>query len=212
MLGQGCDDGTAWLALEWLTLGRGGPDVERALGAGLAAMHRHTAERHGWPRDNWIGRTPQRNGWSDDWVAFYAEQRLGFQLELAARNGFGGELQTRGARLRERLGTFFRDYAPEPSLLHGDLWGGNWGCCDGAPVLFDPAAYYGDREADLAMTRVFGGFGPAFYDAYEAAWPLAAGHEARDALYRLYHLLNHLNLFGGGYLGQSLALLRRLAG
>ena len=210
MYGHGCDAGTAWLALEWLDLGRCPAGAERALGERLAALHRHTAPQHGWHRDNFIGRTPQPNGWHDDWVAFYGERRLAHQLRLARDNGFGGELQDLGARLIERLPEFFDGYEPVPSLIHGDLWGGNWSCCDGEPVIYDPAVYYGDREAELAMTRLFGGFGGAFYAAYTEAWPLAPGHERRDTLYRLYHVLNHANLFGGGYAGQALSLLRRL--
>ena len=110
----------------------------------------------------------------------------------------------------KRLPVFFEAYSPEASLLHGDLWGGNWACCDGEPVIFDPAVYYGDRETDLAMTRLFGGFGRAFYDAYESAWPLAPGHRERNDLYQLYHVLNHLNLFGSGYLGRAQDLIQRL--
>ena len=211
VLAHGCDGDTAWLALDWLVFGRTGGDVERRLGEQLAAMHRHTADRHGWHRDNWIGRTPQPNAWHEDWVAFFAGNRLEHQLRLAAGNGFGGELQTLGMRLVGRLADYFEGYTPAASLLHGDLWGGNWASVDREPVIYDPAVYYGDREADLAMTRLFGGFGAAFYAAYENAWPLAPGHEARDAIYRLYHVLNHLNLFGGGYLSQALSLLRRLA-
>ncbi len=202
--------GTAYLATEWLDLQRGGRDVELALGEQLAEMHRTTKERFGWHRDNTIGLTPQPNPWTDDWVEFYREHRLKFQFDLAAKNGFRGELQELGARLMKRLPVYFEHYEPSSSLLHGDLWGGNWSCCDGAPVIFDPAVYYGDREADLAMTRVFGGFGRAFYEAYEASWPLEPGHRERDALYQLYHILNHLNLFGSGYLGRALSLLRGL--
>ena len=95
-------------------------------------------------------------------------------------------------------------------MLHGDLWGGNWNCSDGMPVIFDPAVYYGDRETDLAMTRLFGGFGAAFYSAYESSWPFEDGHEERQHLYQLYHVLNHLNLFGSGYLGQAIRLMEKL--
>ncbi|MDH3990520.1 MAG: fructosamine kinase family protein, partial [Gammaproteobacteria bacterium] len=161
-------------------------------------------------RENTIGLTPQLNGWSDSWVEFLKEQRLGFQLRLAADNGFAGALQEQGARLLRRLPAWFEDYNPSPSLLHGDLWGGNWASCGGEPVIFDPAVYYGDRESDLAMTRLFGGFGRTFYTAYEAAWPLEPGHEARNDIYQLYHVLNHLNLFGSGYLGRAQELLRKL--
>jgi hypothetical protein len=132
-----------------------------------------------------------------------AAQRLGFQLDLAARGGYGGRLQQRGGLLLDRLGALF-DHAPAASLLHGDLWGGNFsGDADGNPVIFDPACYYGDREADIAMTELFGGFSARFYDAYDAAWPLDAGYETRKTLYNLYHILNHLNLFGGGYATQA---------
>ena len=104
----------------------------------------------------------------------------------------------------------FEGYEPQASLCHGDLWGGNWGVADSVPVIFDPAVYYGDRESDIAMTKLFGGFGREFYCAYERAWPMAPGHERRLDLYQLYHVLNHLNLFGAGYLSQALGLLRGL--
>ena len=206
----GDEDGTAFLATEWLDLGRASRAAEALLGERLAALHRTTADRYGWHRDNTCGPTPQLNPWSDDWVAFFREQRLAFQLDLAASNGYGGALQERGARLLERMDRYFEDYTPKASLLHGDLWGGNWGCCDGEPVIFDPAVYYGDRESDLAMTRLFGGFGQAFYSAFEDAWPLAPGHRERCDLYQLYHVLNHLNLFGSGYLGQAQRLIDNL--
>ena len=131
-------------------------------------------------------------------------------LVLAAGKGYSGELQERGTRLAERLDVLFEGYDPAPSLLHGDLWAGNWGVADSMPVIFDPAVYYGDRETDIAMTRLFGGFGAAFYREYERAWPLATGSKERQELYKLYHVLNHLNLFGSGYLDQALAILRRL--
>jgi fructosamine-3-kinase len=202
----------AWLAIEWLQLEKGaGSAAEAVLGEQLALQHRYAAPQFGWHRDNTIGLSPQLNGWSDDWVTFFRERRLRYQLDLAERNGYSGRLQQRGALLLERLGDFFTGYRPIPSLLHGDLWGGNWGADDrGRPVIFDPAVYYGDREADLAMTRLFGGFGPDFYAAYTAAWPVDAGARTRRDLYNLYHVLNHANLFGGSYLPQALALIDRL--
>ncbi|MEM9321604.1 MAG: fructosamine kinase family protein [Pseudomonadota bacterium] len=210
VLGQGTTPDTAWLALEWLDLGGGGRDAEHALGTQLAAMHRHTAERHGWHEDNWIGRTTQPNEWCDDWTTFFAEHRLRHQLELACEAGVGNLLRAPGDALLERLPELLAGHVPEPSLLHGDLWGGNWGVADSKPVIFDPAVYYGDREADLAMTRLFGGFGSSFYEAYESAWPLSPGASRRDALYRLYHVLNHANLFGGGYVSQAAGLMQSL--
>lgn len=210
VLGTGEAGDTAWLALEWLDMrGLSGP-AGAELGRRLAAMHRHTRTEHGWHRDNWIGRTPQRNTAMRDWTAFFAGERLGYQLELAASQGFGGRLQRRGRDLRAALPEIFADHTPEPSLLHGDLWGGNAASVDGEPVLFDPAVHYGDRECDIAMTRVFGGFGREFYVAYDEAWPLDPGSARREPLYQLYHILNHLNLFGGGYLGRAEQLIDSL--
>ena len=207
----GTDGRAAWLVAEWLELRPLSPRAEEALGAQLAALHRHTHERFGFPADNFIGATPQPNGFSDDWIAFLRERRLGFQLRLAAARGFGSRLADAGERLLERLDAFFDGYRPAPSLLHGDLWGGNAAATDGdAPVIFDPAAYYGDREADLAMTELFGGFSARFHDAYRAHWPLDAGYRVRRDLYNLYHVLNHANLFGGGYAAQAERMMARL--
>ena len=203
--------GTAvFLALEWLDLERAGVAVESRFGEQLAELHHVTEKRFGWHRDNTLGLTPQHNAWSDDWIDFFREHRLAFQLRLAAENGFTGELQERGAQLMKRLPIYFEGVTPAASLLHGDLWGGNWGCSAGIPVIFDPAVYYGDRETDLAMSRLFGGFGTAFYDAYESSWPLPDGHQERQHLYQLYHVLNHLNLFGSGYLGRAISLIDEL--
>ena len=201
----------AFLALEWLELRSMDESAERRLGQALACQHRVTADAYGLELDNAIGATAQPNGPMADWPAFWRERRLGVQLELAARNGYGGRLQERGLALMDRLGEFFRDYRPAPSLLHGDLWAGNRGMrADGVPVVFDPAVYFGDREAELAMTRLFGGFGADFYAAYAADWPLDAGATSRRDLYNLYHVLNHLNLFGGGYRAQAEAMVDRL--
>lgn len=210
VLAANVDRDSAFIAIEWLEFERASAASERLLGEQLAAMHRVTREEFGWHRDNTIGLTPQHNPWSSDWVAFFREHRLGYQLELAASRGYQGELQELGSRLRKRLPVFFDEYEPVASLLHGDLWGGNWASCDGAPVIFDPAVYYGDRETDLAMTRLFGGFGRGFYKAYEASWPLEPGHRERLYLYQLYHVLNHLNLFGSGYHGRAMALMKEL--
>ncbi|MFP5409910.1 MAG: fructosamine kinase family protein [Gammaproteobacteria bacterium] len=202
VIAYGSAAGRAYLVLEALSLGGRGDAA--VLGRQLAQQHRVSAARFGDARDNWIGATPQPNGWFDDWVAFWRERRLGYQLKLAAQNGYGGALQRDGEALLARLEDFFDGYRPQPSLLHGDLWGGNHGFLqDGTPVIFDPAVYHGDRECDLAMSELFGGFAPAFHAAYREAWPLDAGYAVRKTLYNLYHILNHANLFGGGYAGQA---------
>jgi fructosamine-3-kinase len=210
VIAEGQCEAMVFLALEWLALEPVDAQVEHSFGEQLAELHRTTAEQFGWHRDNTIGLTAQRNTWTDNWVDFYREHRLSFQLRLAADNGFRSELQGRGARLLKRLPIYFENTQPVASLLHGDLWGGNWGCTAGRPVIFDPAVYYGDRETDIAMTRLFGGFGAAFYEAYEACWPLPDGHHERQDLYQLYHVLNHLNLFGSGYLGRAISLMDKL--
>lgn len=204
----GTADGQSYIVMEYIALGGSG-DAALA-GEQLAALHRHSAESFGWQRDNTIGSTHQPNAWQPDWIHFWREQRLGFQLELAGRNGLGGRLQQLGERLLERFPALI-DHKPLPSLLHGDLWGGNLSYdAQGAPVIYDPAIYYGDREAEIAMTELFGGFGRAFYDAYNASWPLDAGYATRRTLYNLYHILNHANMFGGGYAGQALTMMEWL--
>jgi len=200
VLDCGIRNGEAFIALERFIFDRADAATEALLGERLALLHRHTEDQFGWFRDNTIGLTPQVN----------TRYRLEFQLELANSNGYGADLDHAGAALCERLPDFFSAYEPQASLLHGDLWGGNWGNVCGEPVIYDPAVYYGDRESDIAMTMLFGGFGKPFYEAYEKSWPMASGHERRLKLYRLYHVLNHLNLFGRSYLGQAQSLLREL--
>lgn len=210
VIAVGESDSGVFLALEWIQFENATAMVETRLGEQLAQLHHVTKNRFGWYRDNTIGLTPQHNTWVDEWIDFYREHRLAFQLQLAAENGFTGELQRRGAQLLKRLPIYFDGVEPVASLLHGDLWSGNWGCSEQKPVIFDPAVYFGDRETDLAMTRLFGGFGPEFYDAYESNWPLQDGHRERQSLYQLYHVLNHLNLFGSAYLERATKLIDTL--
>jgi len=194
---HGVAAGRAYIATEFVELSGNGD--AHAFGERLARLHANRASAFGFARDNWIGTTPQPNGWMNDWIAFWRERRLGHQLELARADGHE-RLWAAGQRLLERLPAFFADYDPAPALLHGDLWAGNYAYDrEGIACLFDPAAYYGDREADLAMTELFGGFPPAFYSGYEAVWPRDAGYPVRKRLYNLYHVLNHAHLFGGPY-------------
>lgn len=200
-----------FLILEYLHLGHGNESSWAAMGEKLAALHRHTSPdgQYGWAHDNFIGSTPQPNAWHGAWVNFWREERLGYQLRLAAEDGHRFQQVD---RLMENLETFFEGVEPSPSLLHGDLWGGNMAFTDsGEPVIYDPASYYGDREADLAMTRLFGSCPPVFYETYAAAYPLAPGHERRRDLYNLYHILNHTHLFGGHYAAQAQGLIYALA-
>lgn len=205
----GIVDGQSCLVLEHLDLQ---PVAERdgaiACGRALAALHRTTDTRYGWRRDNFIGATPQANTESGSWARFFADARLRPQLERAAVHGQA--LRKKGESLASMLPAFFLDHRPQPSLLHGDLWHGNAAMCGNAPAVFDPAVYCGDREADLAMTELFGGFPEAFYAAYREAWPLSEGYESRKTLYNLYHVLNHLNLFGAGYLRQAERMIDKL--
>lgn len=202
----GRNDEASWLVLEYI--GFGSQRNGRKLGEQLAAMHRVTAGKFGWKRDNTIGATLQINTPSDDWLEFWRGRRLGFQFQLAAKNGAPRRLLAQGERLLADCAPLFAEREIQPALLHGDLWGGNAGFDgSGVPVIFDPAVYYGDRETDLAMTELFGGFGSDFYAAYDAAYPRAAGYPVRRTFYNLYHILNHFNLFGSGYAQQAAAMI-----
>jgi fructosamine-3-kinase len=210
VIAQGADGDTSWLVLEWLDLQPLDAASGAALGLALARLHRPRRDKFGWARDNFIGATPQVNGWSDDWHAFFRDRRLHAQLRLAAANRLPSKLIDRGERLAADCGAFFRSHHPQPSLLHGDLWGGNASAARGVPVVFDPAVYVGDREADLAMTELFGGFPRDMLAAYTADFPTGDGYTVRRDLYNLYHVLNHANLFAGAYVAQSARDVERL--
>lgn len=201
---SGSDQGRSWLAMDFLDLVSPRKNTSVLFGEQLAALHRHSADTFGFHRDNYIGSTKQPNDTQADWVNFVTHQRIGWQLNLARQNGASNKLLDSGQRLLDGIAAFFDTHQPIPSLLHGDLWSGNWGCTpEGAPVIFDPAVYFGDREADLAMTELFGGFDDRFYQSYRHFWALDPGYKTRKVLYNLYHILNHYNLFGGGYAGQA---------
>lgn len=204
VVSNGDDGERAWLVLEWLDLVPLDARSAARLGSALAAQHGIPREKFGWARDNFIGASPQVNGWSEEWLPFWREKRLFAQLRLAAHNRLPSRMIERGERLAADCDAFFRHHRPAKSLLHGDLWGGNAAAlADGTPVSFDPAVYVGDREADLAMTELFGGFPKDFQSAYRAAFPLDEGYAARRDLYNLYHVLNHANLFAGAYVRQA---------
>jgi fructosamine-3-kinase len=203
VVGHGISGRQAYLILEHLELQPLRDDAAVNAGRALADLHRISGAGFGWPRDNFIGSTPQRNAAQPTWPLFFARQRLLPQLELARRQGHQGRLIADGERLVYAMPALFGDRSPPVSLVHGDLWHGNAASVGRQLALFDPAVYYGDRETDLAMSELFGGFPPRFYAAYREAWPLSEGFEQRKTLYNLYHVLNHLNLFGGGYRQQA---------
>lgn len=214
----------AVLVMEWLELSRSGtPGCWAAFGAGLARLHRRSLEegeeRFGWAHDNAIGSAPQRNRWDLDWGRFFADCRLAPQLAWAQERSEG----YRGARsLLAATPGWLNGHGAAAALVHGDLWSGNAGLLNQSTAgqdalsgrtraaLFDPAVYRGDREVDLAMAHLFGGFPGAFFNGYQREWPLPSGHEQRRQIYNLYHLLNHANLFGGGYRSQAQACIDHL--
>jgi fructosamine-3-kinase len=199
----------SFLVLEYLDLVSQGKS--KLLGSQLAAMHYVHANQFGWHLNNTIGITPQHNNWTTDWISFWGEQRLGVQLDLAARNGYRGKLQELGYKVIAALPELLAGHNPAPSLLHGDLWGGNHGyLANGTPVIFDPAPYFGDREADIAMTELFGGFDADFYAGYQEVHPLDAGYAKRKDLYNLYHILNHCNMVYGSYVQQAERMMKGL--
>lgn len=205
----GDDQTQSYIVLEYLEMSSRANQL--VLGEQLAAMHRVTAQQFGWEIDNTIGATYQPNTWTDNWLDFWRDQRLGFQLQLAAQNGYGGELQSLGEKLLIEMPKLFTGREVMPSMLHGDLWGGNVaGLKDGTPVIYDPAFYYGDREADIAMTYVFGGFTADFYASYMNAFPLDEGFTVRKIFYNIYHIINHLNMFGGSYHAQAVHMLEQV--
>ncbi len=198
----GMTERSSYIVLEWLEFGRSSNASWEKMGRKLATMHNYQGKnKFGWSQNNTIGSTPQVNNWTEKWADFFADHRIGFQLKLANRKGgnFGNYSQ-----IVEKVRQILSNIAPQPSLVHGDLWSGNVAVTDvGEPVILDPATYYGDREVDIAMTELFGGFPAAFYRGYNEIFPLDQGYKKRKTLYNLYHILNHYNLFGGGYGSQA---------
>lgn len=202
----------AYLLLEWIPAGRTGEEFWELFGQQLAALHRNSSDSFGLDHDNYIGSLVQRNDPRDNWPEFFVQMRLEPQLKLARDAGLADAgLAARFDKLFHRMHQLF-PHEP-PSLLHGDLWSGNHLCgAGGVPVLIDPAVYYGFREMDLAMSRLFGGFDRQFYQSYHNAFPFETGWEERVGLCNLYPLMVHLNLFGSSYLGQVQYELKRFTG
>ncbi|MFM7438559.1 MAG: fructosamine kinase family protein [Snowella sp.] len=205
----GISEKSSYLVLEWLELGGATSGSWLEMGRKLAAMHRHSgSNQFGWEQDNTIGSTTQVNPWTTSWADFFAEYRIGYQLRLAQRKG--GNF-TNSTEIIEKTRHYLKNRNPQPSLVHGDLWSGNAAILKtGEPVIFDPAVYYGDREVDIAMTELFGGFPAAFYWGYNEIFPLDSGYSDRKTLYNLYHILNHFNLFGGGYGSQAQGMIQQI--
>ena len=208
---RGMHGGFAWLALEYLQLESRNPRADARLGRQLAEMHRSTGEAFGWHRNNYIGRTPQINTRSEEWSGFFAAHRLGAQFDRLRRNRPDQGWNDLKNEVISAWQAVSNGHRPEASLIHGDLWRGNAGALsDDMPVIYDPSVHYADRECDLAMAHLFGGFDEAFFSAYEEAWPLPGDYETRRLFYKLYHMLNHANLFGGPYIEASEKLCRRI--
>jgi fructosamine-3-kinase len=205
----GTTGNSSYLVLEWLEFARGTTQSWQEMGRKLAAMHQVKGpSQFGWERNNTIGSTPQINNWMSNWADFFAQHRIGYQLKLGQRRG---GIFPDYTEIVEAVRNILADRNPQPSLVHGDLWSGNVAVTEsGEPVILDPAIYYGDREVDLAMTELFGGFPAAFYRGYNEVFPLEEGYQRRKTLYNLYHILNHFNLFGGGYASQANRMLQQI--
>lgn len=203
-----------FLLLEYIPTGSKNSNFFEIFGTQLAKLHKYTSESFGFYEDNFIGTTPQINiattPYANNWKDFYYHHRLLFQFRLAESNGYvTRDIRDAFSELSSKINEILSGSEEPPTLMHGDLWGGNYMVDEnGEPVLIDPAVYYGHREADLAMTKIFGGFSPEFYEAYQKEFPLRNGYEYREPLYKLYHIFNHLNLFGRGYYNEVIQLMR----
>ncbi len=202
----------SFILLEYLAPEEKKKDFFEIFARQFAKLHQTRASQHGFFEDNFIGSTKQINTQMNNWIDFFKINRLEYQINLAKTNGlWNNKMNILWTKLSPKLKTILN--SSNPSLLHGDLWGGNYLIGpNGYPCLIDPAVYYGNREADLSMTTLFGGFDKVFYKAYNEAFPLEPNYKDRMEIYKLYHLLNHLNLFGSSYAGSVLSILNRFAG
>lgn len=199
----------ALIAMEYLPPGEGGDRTDDArLGLGLATIHRQSAAAFGFDTNTYCGATEQHNAWHEDWVQFYGAQRIGWILGLIAqRHGTEASWRRPFDRLLDRLPDLLA-HDPQPALIHGDLWSGNVLASERGPALVDPACAYADREMEMGIATMFGGFSSRFWDAYDDAWPLPAEWRERNPIYQLYHILNHYYLFGGHYGADALRVAR----
>jgi fructosamine-3-kinase len=205
----GSNSSHSYLVLEHLTMKHSGDQIK--LAEALARQHKITNSQYGWYQNNVIGSTPQSNRQHTCWLSFWREERLLPQIKLLHDKGLGSSLKPFSEPLLNNLETLLQDHQPSASLLHGDLWSGNYAFDEqGEPIFFDPALYYGDRETDLAMTELFGGFSREFYQHYHNIFPLDDGYAQRKTLYNLYHILNHANLFGHSYIAQATRMMQKL--
>lgn len=208
---DGDPDLPQFIVLEHIESSEAPKGFAESFARGLAEMHRRTSKLFGLQIDNYLDRLPQDNEPCDTWLEFFAERRLGVQFDYLDRQGYAtAEFRTKFDLLRNKLDSLVGSHATEPSLVHGDLWSGNFICApSGEAILIDPALYYGDREVDLATTELFGRFDSKFYAAYREAFPLEPGYEVRRDLYNLYHLMNHLNMSGLSFMTGVMDLLRK---
>ncbi|MDP4982883.1 fructosamine kinase family protein [Pseudoalteromonas tunicata] len=198
----------SFIVLEWLTLSNQSTDNWQQLGEGLAQMHqKHEQAMFGWQQDNFLGKSIQTNRWHKRWDIFFAEQRIGWQLQLLHEKGLHFCDINEFIEITKHT---LHNHVIEPSLLHGHLWRGNVGFVNHQAAVFDAACYYGDREVDLAMSELFGHFPADFYHAYQAHYPLSATASERKPFYQLYYLLNQANVFQGMYLTQAKSLIKQL--
>jgi fructosamine-3-kinase len=203
-----------FVLIDYIASGKKRKDFSEDFGRKFATLHKFNGDEYGFYEDNYIGSNPQLNIAGDDeknnWTNFYFNKRILYQLQLAEEFGNAtNEMQKGISALENKIDEIVTDNNEKPSLLHGDLWGGNYMIDgDGYSCLIDPAVYYGNREADLAMTKLFGGFDSRFYSSYNEVYPLPDNYDYRENIYKLYHVLNHLNLFGGGYYSQAMSLIR----
>lgn len=197
-----------FLVVEYLSSGNSEKNTDEMLGRGLAHIHRFQNNRFGFYHNNYCGATPQHNKWNSSWIEFFRDQRIGFLLKLIEReHGLTPGEKSTYEKLMERISELLPPDA-QPSLIHGDLWSGNYMITPGGPALIDPAVYYADREMEFAIITMFGGFSQRFFDAYNDVYPLQKDWRERNRLYQAYHILNHYYLFGGGYGSQALSVAR----